>query len=353
MLPSSPSADLPSGHSGDSSDKSDVGGHEQPSRDADRADGLTPTSQDASTHGVLHPPPLDLRVVPALELTKHESAAAAQALAAFSPTRIGAVFQRHPTTLAWPSQATLASTAIDRRNTQAPADMHQNLLSIHGRGHMQKPPTCDHDHKSGKTKQAVNRLNPLRFTHLQKRDDQVCGMSCSPQTTPGPLNSRGLRNSYRGICLHTLCKCALYHSSTPLTALPPEGFASPLRFHRLGLLGLPTDPFDTWFHQLALSPFHLGGEPCSAQRCHNAGHFGGRSEPAPWCRLQKRKIKMHGKLPEQHRVQSLRLEQCCSGSVPRWSSRRRSIRLHPSVEGKVKTARLMAPITSAYKTIHT
>lgn len=88
--PSSPSADLPSSHSGDSFDKSDVAGHEQPSRDADRADGLTPTSQDASTHAVSHPPPLpDLRVVPALELTKQdESAAAAQALAAFSPTRI-------------------------------------------------------------------------------------------------------------------------------------------------------------------------------------------------------------------------------------------------------------------------
>lgn len=53
---------------------------------------------------------------------------------------------------------------------------------------------------------------------------------------------------------------------------------------------------------------------------------------------------MHGKLPEQHRVPSLCLEQCCSGSVPRWSSRRRSIRrLHPSVEGKVKTARLVGP----------
>lgn len=82
---------------------------------------------------------------------QHESAAAAQALADFrQPASV--LSEHHPTTLAWPSQATLASTAIGRGDTQALADTHQNLLSIHGRGHMQK--SSDDDHKSGKTKQA-------------------------------------------------------------------------------------------------------------------------------------------------------------------------------------------------------
>lgn len=56
----------------------------------------------------------------------------------------------------------------------------------------------------------VNKLNPLRFTHLQKRDDQVCGMSRSPQTTHGPLISRGLRELLqRHLPAHSVQTCSV------------------------------------------------------------------------------------------------------------------------------------------------
>lgn len=126
---------------------------------------------------------------------------------------------------------------------------------------MQKPPTCD-DHKSGKTKQAVNRLNPVRLTHLQKCDDQICGMSCSPQTTPGPLSihiasATPTEASAFTLCANVLCTIHPNHSQPRHRRYSLVPFA----FNGLALLGLPTDPFDTGFTNLLYRRSVWAGSP--------------------------------------------------------------------------------------------